>query len=218
MSAATVDAPKVNGLSSNSDSHHLQASIKGKETARSHRTVNLPTTYPSQALRFLERVGTEDSTSDKINHTQPSPQQATVKLNVVIVGAGLCGLSLAVALSRRGHTVQLLEQASLLGEVRKSVSFLKVHACSRSYRLVRAFRFLPTLDDYSSAGMYFSTCTRMQSSLRAYISVDGRPETRLDTQLWGRISETILKCRIMWFTARIFMRHCTSGRWSSACR
>ncbi|KAJ5037143.1 hypothetical protein J3E74DRAFT_278698 [Bipolaris maydis] len=105
MSAATVDAPKVNGLSSNSDSHHLQASIKGKETARSHRTVNLPTTYPSQALRFLERVGTEYSASDKINHTQPSPQQATVKLNVVIVGAGLCGLSLAVALSRRGHTV-----------------------------------------------------------------------------------------------------------------
>jgi salicylate hydroxylase len=33
------------------------------------------------------------------------------------VGAGLGGLATAVALARRGHTVEILEQASALGEV-----------------------------------------------------------------------------------------------------
>lgn len=40
-----------------------------------------------------------------------------VRLRVLIVGAGLGGLATAVALARRGHTVEILEQASTLGEV-----------------------------------------------------------------------------------------------------
>lgn len=123
-SVATMDTSKVNGVSSNNSSHHLHACIKDRKTASSRYTVYLPKTYPSQALRFLKRVGTEHSASDEINNTRPSSQQAQVKLNIVIVGAGLCGLSLAVALSRRGHSVRLLEQASQLGEVRKHVCFL----------------------------------------------------------------------------------------------
>lgn len=91
--------------------------------------LSLPTTYPSQALQFLRKVGVEDLATDEINNSQRCPQQASLKLNVVVVGAGLCGLSLAVALSRRGHSVRLLEQASQLGEVRRWVRSLQINAC-----------------------------------------------------------------------------------------
>ncbi len=42
---------------------------------------------------------------------------ATVRLRVLVVGAGLGGLATAIALARRGHTVEVLEQAPQLGEV-----------------------------------------------------------------------------------------------------
>ena len=38
-------------------------------------------------------------------------------LRILIVGAGLGGLSAAIALARKGHTVDVLEQASKLSEV-----------------------------------------------------------------------------------------------------
>ena len=41
-----------------------------------------------------------------------------LRFHIVIVGAGLGGLATAVALARRGHRVQVLEQASVIGEVR----------------------------------------------------------------------------------------------------
>ena len=37
---------------------------------------------------------------------------------VVIVGAGLGGLSAAIAIARVGYTVTIIEQAPILGEVR----------------------------------------------------------------------------------------------------
>eukprot|EP00927_Polykrikos_kofoidii_P065801 TRINITY_DN61517_c0_g1_i1.p1 TRINITY_DN61517_c0_g1~~TRINITY_DN61517_c0_g1_i1.p1 ORF type:complete len:833 (+),score=178.52 TRINITY_DN61517_c0_g1_i1:47-2500(+) len=43
---------------------------------------------------------------------QPEAQVAQRPLHVVVVGAGIAGLSAAVALHRRGHTVTVLEQAS----------------------------------------------------------------------------------------------------------
>lgn len=43
--------------------------------------------------------------------------QAKVRLQVVVVGAGLGGLACAIALARRGHAVTVLEQAVQLGEV-----------------------------------------------------------------------------------------------------
>ncbi|XP_014551814.1 hypothetical protein COCVIDRAFT_19972 [Bipolaris victoriae FI3] len=147
-----MDTSKVNGVSSNNSSHHLHACIKDRKTASSHCTVNLPTTYPSQALRFLKRVGTEHSASDEINNTRPSSQQAQVKLNIVIVGAGLCGLSLAVALSRRGHSVRLLEQASQLGEVGAGIQIPP-----NSGRLLQRWNVLQHLhkDAVQPEGIYF---------------------------------------------------------------
>lgn len=70
------------------------------------------TTYPSQSLRFLQTL--EQAT--QIENSKP--KQARLALDIIIVGAGLGGLSLAIALSRRGHSVRILEQAPKLGEVR----------------------------------------------------------------------------------------------------
>jgi salicylate hydroxylase len=43
--------------------------------------------------------------------------QRALKLNIIVVGAGLGGLATAIALARKGHSVTVLEQASRLGEV-----------------------------------------------------------------------------------------------------
>ncbi|KAH7083976.1 hypothetical protein FB567DRAFT_530353 [Paraphoma chrysanthemicola] len=69
------------------------------------------TTYPSQSLRFLQTL--ERDAQPEYSEAKP----AQLALNIVIVGAGLGGLSLAIALRRRGHSVRILEQAQKLGEV-----------------------------------------------------------------------------------------------------
>ena len=38
-------------------------------------------------------------------------------LRIAVIGAGLGGLAAAIGIARAGHTVTILEQASLLGEV-----------------------------------------------------------------------------------------------------
>jgi len=75
---------------------------------------NLAMTFPSQSLRFLEKVEAEDATHYQNGSKAPEP--ARLKLDVVIVGAGIGGLACAVALARRGHSVRVLEQAPKLGE------------------------------------------------------------------------------------------------------
>jgi len=67
--------------------------------------------YPTRSLHFLQPLNKNIS-----SETSP-PKTATVKLNVIIVGAGLGGLACAIALARRGHNVKVFEQASELGEV-----------------------------------------------------------------------------------------------------
>ncbi|KAK4499898.1 hypothetical protein PRZ48_008084 [Zasmidium cellare] len=67
--------------------------------------------YPSQSFLFLKDL------SKKPRPVQQHVTQARLPLRIVIVGAGLGGLATAIALARRGHSVEVLEQASQLGEV-----------------------------------------------------------------------------------------------------
>ena len=49
--------------------------------------------------------------------TKPTTAPAELKLNVIVVGAGIGGMAAAMALGRRGHNVTVLEDAPQLGEV-----------------------------------------------------------------------------------------------------
>jgi salicylate hydroxylase len=48
---------------------------------------------------------------------QPTLAESNLKLNVIIVGAGIGGMAAATALGRRGHNVTVFEDAPQIGEV-----------------------------------------------------------------------------------------------------
>ncbi|CAI6098383.1 unnamed protein product [Clonostachys chloroleuca] len=67
--------------------------------------------YPSRSMALLKRI-------QATYHDLKFPaERSHVPLRVLVVGAGLGGLSTAIALARRGHAVTVLEQAAQLGEV-----------------------------------------------------------------------------------------------------
>lgn len=68
------------------------------------------TSYPSNCLRFLHDVS-------PLQSQEQTPKQSKVKLDILVVGAGLGGLATAIALRRRGHEVTVFEQAPELMEV-----------------------------------------------------------------------------------------------------
>jgi hypothetical protein len=118
---ATIEDIKESPESGADPSERLKQR-KAEDIATPHHPRSLRTSYPSQALRFLEKVNGLSGTST----TSPSsPEQARIKMSIIVVGAGLGGLALAIALARRGHSVRVLEQASKLGEVR-SVILLRI--------------------------------------------------------------------------------------------
>lgn len=80
------------------------------------------TKYPSRSVNLLDRLmnnahgdsgATGAATSSQLINQEP----AQVPLQIVIVGAGLGGLSAAIALARRGNQVTVFEQAGKIGEV-----------------------------------------------------------------------------------------------------
>ncbi|KAL2835281.1 hypothetical protein BDW59DRAFT_156097 [Aspergillus cavernicola] len=90
--------------------------------------IQLPT-YPSGSYNFIRRLRNEavpksspsygeckrDETSNPINNE--NQLIFPVKLNITIIGAGVGGLSTAIALKREGHSVTVYEQALALSEV-----------------------------------------------------------------------------------------------------
>jgi len=51
----------------------------------------------------------------------PTTASSKLKLNVIIVGAGIGGMAAATALGRRGHNVTVFEDAPQIGEVLQSL-------------------------------------------------------------------------------------------------
>ncbi|KAH8671764.1 hypothetical protein BGZ60DRAFT_469293 [Tricladium varicosporioides] len=82
----------------------------------------------------------------------PPTLRAKVRLQVVIVGAGLGGLACAIALARRGHVVTVLEQAARLGEVGAGIQIP-----SNSSRLLLSWGLGPLFESFivEPAGMTF---------------------------------------------------------------
>jgi NADPH-dependent 2,4-dienoyl-CoA reductase/sulfur reductase-like enzyme len=78
----------------------------GKRTAVHELTTPRSTTYPSNCLHFLQKLRVAESES-----------RSKISLKIIIVGAGLGGLSTAIALATQGHKVTVYEQAPQLGEV-----------------------------------------------------------------------------------------------------
>ena len=78
--------------------------------------------YPTQSLEFLKHL-------DSAGRAAPA---SAVRLDIVIIGAGLGGLATAIALALKGHKVTVLEQAAALGEVRCSLQYMFVHLADAS--------------------------------------------------------------------------------------
>lgn len=75
------------------------------------------TRYPSQSLHFLRDLQSQEFRTGSTSSLSHLLTSASCKLHVVIVGAGLGGLSAAIALARKGHFVKILERTPELGEV-----------------------------------------------------------------------------------------------------
>ncbi|KAB2575665.1 FAD-dependent monooxygenase OpS4 [Lasiodiplodia theobromae] len=91
--------------------------------------------YPTNCLSFLTKIPFSDATA-------PGPKNDGLKLNILVVGAGLGGLATAVALGRRGHSVTVLERAAELGEVGAGIQ-----VPPNSARLLLSWGIQPFLQD-----------------------------------------------------------------------
>ena len=88
-------------------------------------TLRKVASYPTGSLDFLVKLQKEDQKRQKALQTSNSSDQdipSRVRLNIIIVGAGLGGLAAAIALARKGHEVKVVEQAPALAEVCRLVN------------------------------------------------------------------------------------------------
>lgn len=137
---ATTDSPTETPVS------NIDGSIPAKDSKQQRvHAMFKTTTYPSRALHFLKQLPDEHSVGSVANgvtngyanggakHAVPETvPQGLLKLDILIVGAGLGGLATAIALQRRGFSVQVFEQAPTLGEVRHDLLIHKLHAQTTS--------------------------------------------------------------------------------------
>ncbi|CAK7198347.1 hypothetical protein SEUCBS139899_001008 [Sporothrix eucalyptigena] len=109
----------------------IPASIPAKESKQQPAHAMFTTTsYPSRALHFLGQVpdehfmggtakfaanGNANGVAKHVVSEDVAP--GLLKLDILVVGAGLGGLATAIALRRRGFSVQVFEQAPKLGEI-----------------------------------------------------------------------------------------------------
>lgn len=106
--------PLINGSTSGTKirAAHRMRSDSSPQAGEASRA-DLPftaTSYPSNCLQFLRDV-------DGKNTSHAPIPKARLKLDIIVVGAGLGGLATAVALARRGHKVRVFEQTAQLAEV-----------------------------------------------------------------------------------------------------
>lgn len=73
--------------------------------------------YPTRSFEFLKKAQRNATNGDATATRHQEPLQESLKLDVIVVGAGIGGLATAVALQRKGHHVQVLEQAPEIAEV-----------------------------------------------------------------------------------------------------
>lgn len=65
----------------------------------------------------------------------PTTDTSELKLNVIVVGAGIGGMAAATALGRRGHNVTVFEDAPQIGEVQTACN------CRLCSRLAQEYKF-----------------------------------------------------------------------------
>ncbi|KAI1874299.1 uncharacterized protein JN550_002878 [Neoarthrinium moseri] len=115
MPSATLNG--VRSLTNNKDpaaTGNSVFNVMPSDSERIHNLTNLDPPYPSESLTFLRTLRAQRDIDSNVSTT---PEQARLKLEITIVGAGLGGIATAIALARRGHSVLILEQAPELGEV-----------------------------------------------------------------------------------------------------
>ncbi|KGO40051.1 Monooxygenase, FAD-binding [Penicillium expansum] len=96
--------------------------------------------YPSNCLEFL---------NDPLSCEKTLPSK--VRLNIIVVGAGLGGLATAIALASSGHAVTVYEQAQKLGEVGAGIQIP-----SNSTRLLSRLGLDPYLKEYVTEPEFIS--------------------------------------------------------------
>ncbi|KAJ4362949.1 hypothetical protein N0V83_010066 [Neocucurbitaria cava] len=116
MPTATEQKDDTNATIGNGYAYNISSKKKSSHAVIPHWEPSLIASYPSQSLRFLKKARKETGSS-QAPHLPSASTQARLKLNIVVVGAGLGGLALSIALARRGHSIRVLEQATKLGEV-----------------------------------------------------------------------------------------------------
>lgn len=108
------ESPKLNGHAS------LWGQASAQHISRRRVLPNAAVSYPSQSLRFLEEFEEQLLPPKDTGNNSIDPKSARLRLNIIVVGAGLGGLAVAIALARRGHSLRILEQTPNLGEVTRT--------------------------------------------------------------------------------------------------